>query len=239
MHDPATAPRRHLPVTRPGQGCRCAHNLFAMCAVRPYVATVSRAYLRSHTTAHPSWYAAYMLKGISRMSPTNAFATGAGLLAGLSIPLTIELEIPAWMVFLAWATYFFCGQGVEALRAQLATNSWGVVLGAAAFLVIVHFELTTWPAAAVVGIAAFGVAQSGRIPIFSAGPGLFVGFAMIAAAVQVAGVPITEWGAKNPLVLALETVLLGSAFAVATEWIARGLSRNYQNEATPDLTSEH
>ncbi len=172
------------------------------------------------------------------MSPTNAFATGAGLLAGLSIPLTIELAVPAWMVFFAWATFFFCGQGMEALRAQLATNTWGVLLGAAAFVVIVHFELSTWPAAVVVGVAAFCVAQSGRVPMFSAAPGLFVGFAMIAAAVQVAELPITEWGAKNPLALALVTVLLGSALAVATEWIAKALSSNGSSEKVPQLSSE-
>jgi len=62
---------------------------------------------------------------------------------------------------------------------------------------------------------------------------------MIAAALQVAELPITEWGAKNPLVVALETVLLGSAFAVATEWFAKALSSKRSSERVPDLSSEH
>ncbi|WP_340537658.1 DUF1097 domain-containing protein [Nocardioides sp. GXZ039] len=172
------------------------------------------------------------------MSPTSAMATAAGLLAGLSVPLTSALDVPTWLVFLAWSTYFFCGTGTAALRAQFATNSWGILLGAATFAIIVHFEASTWGSAAVVAVAAFCVAQSGRIPVFSAAPGLFIGFAMIAAAVQVADVSITAISWDNPLVLALWTVVLGSVFAVVTEFIANTLASDDQDHAAPEMASE-
>lgn len=172
------------------------------------------------------------------MSPTSSMATAAGLLAGLSVPLTSALNVPTWLVFLAWSTYFFCGQGTAALRAQLATNSWGVLLGAVTFAIIVHFEAATWVSAAVVAVAAFCVAQSSRVPAFTAAPGLFIGFAMIAAAVQVADASITTVSWDNPLVLALWTVVLGAVFAVVTEFIANSLTSNSQDQAAPELASE-
>lgn len=159
------------------------------------------------------------------MNEQNSMALSVGLLAGLSVWVTDMLAIPTWLVFLAWLTFFFCGLGREGLKLQLAGNLWGVVVGIAALSLLNAIEGSLIVTVAVVTAAAYLIAQSQRVGILSQGPASFVGFAMIAAAVQTTGLPITDWSADGPISVAVIAVVVGSAFGVASETSARILAR--------------
>nr|AIU93830.1 hypothetical protein LRS1606.396 [Rhodococcus sp. NS1] len=171
------------------------------------------------------------------MNPTTALAISAGVMAGLSVPLTSELGVPAWLVFLAWSTYFFCGQRLTALRAQLPTNLWGVIAGLATFGIATYFETSVWVTGGIVAITAFTVAKSSRIRMLSTAPGSFIGFAMMAASVEVRSESILHFGWSNPAVLAVSAVVLGSLFAIGTELITNLLSRGTAEAEKPTSAS--
>lgn len=173
------------------------------------------------------------------MNPTTALAIGAGVMAGLSVPITSELGVPAWLVFLAWSTYFFCGQGIAALRAQLPTNLWGVAAGVATFWIATYFETSVWITGGIVAVTAFAVAQSSRIRILSTAPGSFIGFAMMAASTEVGSGSILEFSWSNPAVLAVSAVVLGSLFAIGTELITNLLTRGTADADKPTAAIPH
>lgn len=158
------------------------------------------------------------------MSETNGLAVSVGILAGVSVVATAWLGMPTWLLFLAWLTYFFCGLGVSGLRMQLATNLFGVCIGVIALGVVALLSAPLWAVAVIVTLAAFTIAQSGRLSALAQTPGSFVGFAMIAAAAQVSGRNLFESSLANPIILAVGAVLLASVFAVASEFGGKALS---------------
>jgi hypothetical protein len=76
----------------------------------------------------------------------------------------------------------------------------------------------------IVVLAAFTIAQSGRLSALAQTPGGFQGFAMIAAAVEVSGKSVLEPSLANPIIMAVGAVLLASVFAVASELGGKALS---------------
>ncbi|ODU05712.1 MAG: hypothetical protein ABS81_06875 [Pseudonocardia sp. SCN 72-86] len=158
------------------------------------------------------------------MSDTNGLATSIGILAGVSVFVTGWIGMPTWLLFLAWLTYFFCGGGTDGLKLQLATNLFGVLIGVVTLGIVALVNAPQWLVALLVVVAAFTIAQSGRISGLRQTPGGFVGFAMIAAAVQVTGKSVLEPSWSNPIVLAVGAVVLASVFAVASELGGKVLS---------------
>jgi hypothetical protein len=163
------------------------------------------------------------MKGMT-MSKQNSLALSVGLLAGVSVWVTDLLSIPTWLVFLAWLTFFFCGLGIEGLKLQFASNLWGVVVGIVALTVLKEINGPLVVTVAVVAAAAYLIAQSQRLALLAQGPGSFVGFAMIAAAMQTTGLPITDWSIDGPIYVAVLAVVLGSLFGVTSELATRALT---------------
>lgn len=157
------------------------------------------------------------------MKQQNSLAFSVGLLAGLSIWVTHLLSIPTWLVFLSWLSFFFCGLGREGLKLQFASNLWGVAVGITALTLLRAINGPLIVTVLVIAVAAYIIAQSQRIKILAQGPGSFVGFAMIAAAVQVTGLPITDWTLDGPVYTAVGAVALGSLFGVASDVLTRML----------------
>lgn len=159
------------------------------------------------------------------MNEQNSLALSVGLLAGLSIWVTDLVSIPTWLMFLAWLTFFFCGLGREGLKLQLSSNLWGIGVGVVALTILESAQGPLLLTVAVIAAAAFVIAQSQRIPTLAQGPGSFVGFAMIAAGVQITGLPITDWTTSGPVYVAVIAVLLGSAFGVGSQLLAAAIGR--------------
>jgi len=172
------------------------------------------------------------------MSETNGLAVSVGILAGISVFVTTWIGMPTWLLFLAWLTYFFCGLGVPGLRMQLATNLFGVAIGVITLGLVALLSAPLWAAALIVTLAAFTIAQSGRLSGLAQTPGGFIGFAMIAAAVQVSGQTVLEPSLANPIILAVGAVLLASVFAVASELGGKALSGQLSAPAAQAATDE-
>jgi hypothetical protein len=158
------------------------------------------------------------------MSETNGLAVSVGILAGVSVFVTAWIGMPTWLLFLAWLTYFFCGGGFAGLRLQLGTNLFGVIVGIVALGLAELAAAPRWLVAVLVTLAAFTIAQSGRLTALAQTPGGFVGFAMIAAAVEVTGHTVLEPSLSNPIIMAVGAVLLASIFAIASELGGKVLS---------------
>lgn len=151
------------------------------------------------------------------MNETNSLAVSVALLAGISVWVTDLLAIPTWLVFLAWLTFFFCGLGKSGLILQLSSNLWGILVGVVALFTLSRLDGPVIVPMAVVTVAAFVIAQSARLRVLSQSPGSFVGFAMIAAAVQTTALPIDSLTSTGPIAVAVSAALLGSAFGVASQ----------------------
>ncbi|GAA4910262.1 uncharacterized protein DUF1097 [Actinomycetospora succinea] len=158
------------------------------------------------------------------MSETNGLAVSIGVLAGISVFVTAWIGMPTWLLFLAWLTYFFCGGGIHGLRLQLATNLFGVLVGIVVLGVAELVSAPLWAVAVLVTVAAFSIAQSGRLGALAQTPGGFVGFAMIAAAAELSGTTVLAPSLGNPIVMAVGAVLLASVFAVVSELGGKVLS---------------
>lgn len=171
------------------------------------------------------------------MSPTNAVAFSVGVLAGLAVLVTDVVNVPTWLVFLAWLTYFFCGLGTRGLKLQLSSNLWGIGVGIVALAVLTQTN-NRWLIAGVVAIAAFTIAQSARFDLLSQTPGSFVGFVMIAASLRVTGESIGSASTTGPIFVAVASALLGSVFAVSSEALASLLTKAEQEPSQPDVDAE-
>jgi len=170
------------------------------------------------------------------MNETNSLALSVAVLAGVSVWVTDLLGIPTWLVFLAWLTFFFCGLGKTGLVLQLSSNLWGILMGVIALYAISRLSGSIIVAMLVVAAAAFLIAQSARLRVLSQSPGSFVGFAMIAAAVQTTELPIDDVTIHGPVAVALAAAALGSLFGIASQLAAWALSsatggrRNQESE---------
>ncbi|MBN9112392.1 MAG: DUF1097 domain-containing protein [Pseudonocardia sp.] len=133
------------------------------------------------------------------------------------------------------ADHFFCGGGVEGLKLQLGTNLFGVLIGVITLGIVSLVSAPQWLVALLVVLAAFTIAQSGRIGGLRQTPGGFVGFAMMAAAVQVTGKSVLEPSWSNPIILTVGAVLLASVFAVASELGGKIMSRRSLSLRSPVL----
>lgn len=160
------------------------------------------------------------------MNETNSLAVSVGILAGISVLVTDLMGIATWLVFLAWLTFFFCGLGPRGLKLQLSSNLFGIAVGAVVLALITQVAGGVWLVAVAVVVAAFVIAQSGRFELLSESPGSFVGFAMIAAAVELTDTSILSASVSNPIVTAVVATLVGSAFAVVSEQLAKALTRS-------------
>ncbi|WP_424809882.1 DUF1097 domain-containing protein [Rhodococcus sp. 27YEA15] len=154
------------------------------------------------------------------MNETNSLAISVGVLAGVSVWVTGLLSLPTWLVFLAWLTFFFCGLGKSGLILQLSSNLWGIFVGAIALYALSRLPDQIFIAMLVIAVSAFTIAQSARVRFLSQSPGSFVGFAMIAAAVQTTALPIDNVTVHGPIAVAVGAAVLGSLFGIASQLAA-------------------
>ena len=66
------------------------------------------------------------------MVSRTALTLSIGILGGLAVALTAEvITVPIWVVFLAWASFFFVGGGVAGWIKSVSSNLAGVVIASA------------------------------------------------------------------------------------------------------------
>ncbi|MGY4710900.1 DUF1097 domain-containing protein [Mycolicibacterium sp. CBM1] len=157
------------------------------------------------------------------MSKVSALAISVGVLGMLSTLMTATVwKLPVWVLFLAWASFFFVGSGLPGLVKSVACNWIGIVIATATLLAVQTTSSVVLVAIAV-GVGSFAMVQVSRVSWVSATPAIVFGFAMTVGTIAATGNPITTPGISNPALIAATTALVGAGFGVASQWGAVAL----------------
>jgi hypothetical protein len=163
------------------------------------------------------------------MSAYLALAVSVGLLAVLDTwlffgPLATTLVAGlVWTSFIAWGSHFHCGGGVKGSTTTIAGMSWGALVGMAAVMLASGPLAGTGAAVApaiAVGLGAFVICLSSKIPLLATIPVSVYGFAAIAGPIILRG--DAPEAAILPTILA---VIIGAAFGFVSEWLANAMTK--------------
>lgn len=164
-----------------------------------------------------------------------ASTVSIGLLAGLSCLLTgFVVTVPIWVLFIAWASFFAAGGGLEGAARSLTMAVLGVASATATMFAITALGGSTW---AVAGCVVFGagilvfVTRDGLLSFTPAG---FFGFASVVGTLAATDTAITApVNISHPVALVLGAFVLGTAFGLVSEWLG-GLLTTKTTVATVD-----
>lgn len=152
------------------------------------------------------------------MSKITALSISVGVFGMLSTLLTATIwPLPVWVLFLAWASFFFTGSGWPGLAKSVACNWTGIAI-ATATLLAVQSTASAWWLSIAVGVGSLAMVQVSRLPWISATPAIVFGFAMTVGTIAATGNGITTTGLGHPALVAATTALVGAGFGVASEW---------------------
>ncbi|WP_158166339.1 DUF1097 domain-containing protein [Mycolicibacterium smegmatis] len=152
------------------------------------------------------------------MSKATALSISVGVFGALSTWLTaVVWPLPVWVLFLAWASFFFVGSGFFGFVKSVACNWTGIVIATCTLLSVTASSNAVLLAVAV-GIGSLAMVQVSRLPWLSATPAIVFGFAMTVGTIAATGNPITTGGISNPALIAATTAIVGAGFGVASEW---------------------
>lgn len=144
-----------------------------------------------------------------------------GLLAGLSCLLTgFVIPVPIWVLFIAWASFFAAGGGVNGAASSLLMLVLGVASATATMLAINALGGSTWAVAGCVVLGAGILVFITRDGLLNFTPAGFFGFASVVGTLEATGTSITApIDFSHPVLLVLGAVILGTAFGLASEWL--------------------
>jgi Protein of unknown function (DUF1097) len=152
------------------------------------------------------------------MSKISALSISVGVLGMLSTLMTATIwPLPVWVLFLAWASFFFVGTGVSGLVKSVVCN-WTGILIASVTLLSVQSTGSALLLSIAVGIGSLAMVQVSRLPWISATPAIVFGFAMTVGTIAASGNGITTAGVANPALVAAVTAAVGAGFGLLSEW---------------------
>ena len=158
------------------------------------------------------------------MDSRSALTLSIGVLGGVAVALTATV-IPIWVVFLAWASFFFVGGGTAGWVRSVASNLAGVVI-AAASLYAAHLLGGSLTATAIaVGVGSAVMVQASWIGLLSTTPAVVVGFASTVSTVAGTGQLVTATTISHPGLVAACACVLGATFGIASESLADVMTR--------------
>lgn len=167
------------------------------------------------------------------MSKITALSLSVGVFGMLSTLLTATVwPLPVWVLFLAWASFFFVGSGLHGLAKSVACNWTGIVI-ATATLLSVQASGSALVLSIAVGVGSLAMVQVSRLPWVSATPAIVFGFAMTVGTIAATGNGITTAGLGNPALVAATTALVGAGFGVLSEWGATAISKVFGARSAP------
>jgi len=162
------------------------------------------------------------------MSGYLALALSVGVLAVLDTwlffgPLAAVLPGLVWISFIAWGCHFHSGGGTKGATTAAVGMTWGSLVGVAAVL------LASGPLAGLgdplaisvtVGLGAFVICLSSKVPLLATIPASVYGFAAVAGPIALGKMTATE--AIGPVV---GSILIGAAFGYVSEIVANALTK--------------
>jgi hypothetical protein len=169
------------------------------------------------------------------MSEKNALTLSIGVLGAVAVWLTAEVvQVPVWVVFIAWASFFILGGGPRGLLQSAASNLTGIVIAALCLLVSQQAGFGVWMTGVVVGVGSALMVAVSRIPLLTAIPAIVWGFASTVGTSAVTGRPVLYTDSiGNPVLMVVTAMLLGGLFGIASESLANVLTttRHHNEEA--------
>lgn len=157
------------------------------------------------------------------MSEKNALSLSIGALGAIAVWLTADvIKVPVWVVFIAWASFFVLGAGVQGLLRSVASNLTGIVIASLCLLIIQEAGFDTWLTAVVVGVGSALMVAVSRFKLVAVIPVIVLGFASTVGTSAVTGRTITYVDSiGNPVLMVMTAMLLGAAFGFLSETLAK------------------
>jgi hypothetical protein len=156
----------------------------------------------------------------------SALTISIGVLGGLAVAFTATVvTVPIWVVFLAWASFFFVGGGPMGWVRSVSSNLVGVAI-ASASLFAAYLCGGSLPATAVaVGVGSAVMMQVSWMRLLSTTPAVVVGFASTVSTVAGTGHGITTTTVSHPGLVAACACVLGASFGLVSEYLAELFTR--------------
>jgi hypothetical protein len=164
---------------------------------------------------------------VGSMDSRTALTLSIGVLGGLAVALTATvITVPIWVVFLAWASFFFVGGGIAGWVRSVASNLVGVVIASASLYAAYVMGGSLLLTAIAVGVGSAVMVQASWVSLLSTTPAVVVGFASTVSTVAGTGTDITVTTISHPGLVAAVACVLGASFGLLSEYLATAMTRN-------------
>jgi Protein of unknown function (DUF1097) len=167
------------------------------------------------------------------MSEKNALTISIGVLGALAVLLTGKvIEVPVWVVFIAWASFFIMGGGTTGLIRSVLSNLTGIAIASVCILLAERAGAGLLLVAVIVGAGSALMVVASRLPLVSVVPTIVLGFASTVGTVAVTGREITYTATiGNPFLMVVVAMLLGAAFGFVSELFAAAMTKSIRRPA--------
>ena len=160
------------------------------------------------------------------MDSRTALTLSIGVLGGLAVAFTADvITVPIWVVFLAWASFFFVGGGPRGWVRSVSSNIVGVVIASASLYAAYLMGGALLVTAIAVGVGSAVMVQASRVPLLATTPAVVVGFASTVSTVFGTRQDITVTTISHPGLVAAVACVVGATFGLASEYLATAMTR--------------
>ena len=165
------------------------------------------------------------------MKPIEALTVSIGLLAVVDTYITATLiPVPVWVTFIAWASFFILGGGVNGLIKSISSNLTGLLISSTVLVAISFTGTHPVITSILVGIGSAAMVQFSKLKLLNVLPAIVWGFASTVGTTAVTGIPITEVGINNPALIAASALVIGGLFGFVSELLGKALTSNQYQE---------
>ncbi len=160
------------------------------------------------------------------MDSRSALTLSIGVLGGVAVAFTATvITVPIWVVFLAWASFFFVGGGVGGWLRSVASNLVGVVIAVASLYAAHLLGGSLTMTAIAVGVGSALMVQVSWVEFLSTTPAVVVGFASTVSTVAGTGQLVTATSISHPGLVAACACVLGATFGILSEYLANVMTK--------------
>ncbi|MET0898228.1 MAG: DUF1097 domain-containing protein [Mycobacterium sp.] len=160
------------------------------------------------------------------MDSRSALTLSIGVLGGVAVAFTATvITVPIWVVFLAWASFFFVGGGPSGWVRSVLSNWVGVVIACASLFAAHLMGGGLTVTAIAVGVGSALMVQASWIGLLSTTPAVVVGFASTVSTVAGTGQLVVATSISHPGLVAACACLIGATFGIASELLANLMTR--------------
>ncbi|WP_319451238.1 MULTISPECIES: DUF1097 domain-containing protein [unclassified Mycobacterium] len=171
------------------------------------------------------------------MDSRTALTLSIGVLGGVAVAFTAGVvTVPIWVVFLAWASFFFVGGGIAGWVKSVSSNLVGVVIASASLYAAYLMGGSLLATSIAVGVGSALMVQASWVPLLATTPAVVVGFASTVSTVFGRDIGITVTTISHPGLVAAVACVLGASFGLLSEYAATAMTKaSATSPATPPI----